>query len=226
MATERGWKRFLIEGAVIVVSILLAFGIDAWWGGRQEARRETELIDSLRRDMLATRAEADRVLEGNAYWVGAFDSFLSMTREEILSLAEDSARSALNGIRQLSAFTAFDGTIRTADLTVIRSPALRDAISGWVGKASDVAEDPPVLFAAGTATYSAMGWMAQARVAGLETPETTGSSPQLLAAVRENQEFLSVRLTQQFLIGIHQTKVRVLRSQTDLVLAEIEAGRQ
>ena len=30
------WLRVFAEGAVIVVSILLAFGIDAWWEGRQE----------------------------------------------------------------------------------------------------------------------------------------------------------------------------------------------
>lgn len=30
------WLRVLIEGVVIVGSILLGFGIDAWWEGRQE----------------------------------------------------------------------------------------------------------------------------------------------------------------------------------------------
>jgi len=31
------WPRLLVEGLVIVVSILLAFAIDAWWEDRQEA---------------------------------------------------------------------------------------------------------------------------------------------------------------------------------------------
>jgi hypothetical protein len=35
------WLRVLIEGVVIVDSILLAFGIDAWWEGRQGGRRPT-----------------------------------------------------------------------------------------------------------------------------------------------------------------------------------------
>ena len=33
---SREWKRLLIEGFVIVVSILLAFAIDAWWDERQQ----------------------------------------------------------------------------------------------------------------------------------------------------------------------------------------------
>jgi len=34
------WVRALLEGLVIVGSILLAFGIDAWWEGRSEAQAE------------------------------------------------------------------------------------------------------------------------------------------------------------------------------------------
>jgi hypothetical protein len=30
------WLRILVEGAVIVGSILLAFGIDAWWDAAQD----------------------------------------------------------------------------------------------------------------------------------------------------------------------------------------------
>ncbi len=30
------WKRLITEGGVIVVSILLAFAIDAWWHERQQ----------------------------------------------------------------------------------------------------------------------------------------------------------------------------------------------
>jgi len=34
------WPRVLVEGAVIVGSILLAFGIEAWWDDRGEAVEE------------------------------------------------------------------------------------------------------------------------------------------------------------------------------------------
>ena len=49
ISTERELplKRILLEGAVIVVSILLAFGIDAGWDVRQERQAETQLIRSL-----------------------------------------------------------------------------------------------------------------------------------------------------------------------------------
>jgi hypothetical protein len=34
------WKRLFVEGTAIVVSILLAFGIDAWWQDRQIRKEE------------------------------------------------------------------------------------------------------------------------------------------------------------------------------------------
>jgi hypothetical protein len=50
------WRRFLVEGAVIVVSILFAFGIDAWWAERQERRVLLEVEERLRAQMSENRA--------------------------------------------------------------------------------------------------------------------------------------------------------------------------
>lgn len=48
--TESGkipWKRIVIEMAAIVVSILLAFSIDAWWEDRQRQTEERSILMSL-----------------------------------------------------------------------------------------------------------------------------------------------------------------------------------
>jgi hypothetical protein len=36
------WRRVTLEGAVIVISILLAFAIDAWWEERNAREAELE----------------------------------------------------------------------------------------------------------------------------------------------------------------------------------------
>ena len=56
MKTSIPWLRVFVEGAVIVGSILLAFGIDAWWEGRQEDER---IVQSL----IALHGEFQAVLE-------------------------------------------------------------------------------------------------------------------------------------------------------------------
>lgn len=41
------WARILTEGSAIVVSILLAFAIQAWWEGRQSRALEQDTLDQL-----------------------------------------------------------------------------------------------------------------------------------------------------------------------------------
>jgi len=48
---EIPWKRLTVEGAAIVVSILLAFSIDAWWGERQNAYGERIILQALLDDL-------------------------------------------------------------------------------------------------------------------------------------------------------------------------------
>jgi len=51
---------------VIVVSILLAFGIDAWWQERQERKTERQQLSVLRAEVAENRAEFDsRLRRGN-----------------------------------------------------------------------------------------------------------------------------------------------------------------
>jgi len=49
------WRRVFVEGGVIVGSILLAFGIDAWWERRQEREREIVALRDWRPTSLLTR---------------------------------------------------------------------------------------------------------------------------------------------------------------------------
>ena len=59
---EKSWLSFGLEACVIVVSILLAFGIDAWWDEQKEGHREQAYLVSLRADVIATINDNDRVL--------------------------------------------------------------------------------------------------------------------------------------------------------------------
>ena len=42
----------MVEGLVIVLSILLAFAIDAWWDERQERIEEGEILHGLNQEFL------------------------------------------------------------------------------------------------------------------------------------------------------------------------------
>ena len=68
------WAGALGQGVLIVASILLAFGIEAWWDDRQEQQHRAALLDDLavelrqNRDALSSalalqRTRADRIEE-------------------------------------------------------------------------------------------------------------------------------------------------------------------
>ena len=44
------WTRLTLEGLVIILSILFAFGIDAWWAGVNERERERGYLLALREE--------------------------------------------------------------------------------------------------------------------------------------------------------------------------------
>ena len=44
------WTRLALEAMAIVLSILLAFAIDAWWANQTESTEETEILTALQRE--------------------------------------------------------------------------------------------------------------------------------------------------------------------------------
>ena len=61
------WKRLLAEGAAIIVSILLAFWIDAWWSDQRDRIGETAALTSL----LGELQDFERLFSDNDIYVSA-----------------------------------------------------------------------------------------------------------------------------------------------------------
>ena len=76
------WARVSVEGLVIVISILLAFGIDAWWEERRTRHDEKVYLDSLSSALIIQQSKIDEALQlANA---------LRDSSREILNAAVDS----------------------------------------------------------------------------------------------------------------------------------------
>jgi len=56
-AKQIPWVRVLVEGFVIVASILLALALDAWWDGVQERKAERNYLVALRGELETVQAE-------------------------------------------------------------------------------------------------------------------------------------------------------------------------
>lgn len=64
--TNIPWSQLAVEAVAIVLSILLAFWIDAWWEIRQEQQTERRYLQAISGDIDAILKEADRTSIGNA----------------------------------------------------------------------------------------------------------------------------------------------------------------
>lgn len=60
MARQRSAGALSLEGLVIVLSILAAFAIDAWWDGRQEQEREQIVLEGILEEFRDSEAELSR----------------------------------------------------------------------------------------------------------------------------------------------------------------------
>ena len=77
MADGRQAGRFLIEAFVIVSSIVLAFGSEAWWDARQTRVEEAEIIAGLQREFTEYRGALERRIELHSEILSAASAVLT-----------------------------------------------------------------------------------------------------------------------------------------------------
>ena len=70
--------RVVVEGLVIVVSILLAFTIDAWWDSKQERDERASVLSALRADFSNTIVHLDQVHAMSGAALAASDTLLDL----------------------------------------------------------------------------------------------------------------------------------------------------
>ena len=74
------WKRIAVEAMAIVVSILLAFAIDAWWDDRQERIEEREVLLGLKSEFSRYRDDLAISIEIHANALLSTSEFVVATR--------------------------------------------------------------------------------------------------------------------------------------------------
>ena len=131
------WKRISAEGITIVVSIILAFAIDAWWDERQERQDEQEILDRLHSELSVNIERIDRVgvfrtlkieyavdlvdLIGEAQAQG--DETVDVPTMKLMHLADSSTFEA--------DIPVLEGLIRSGRLEIIENPNVLAAVAKW-----------------------------------------------------------------------------------------------
>jgi hypothetical protein len=127
MSQRVGWRRSALDSGVIVLSILLAFSIDAWWDTRLERVQRVELLADLHSDfsmtmgLLATSLEAhETLLSHNRAVQAAASGGVPVPADSLSRFVRD----ALNGASFTPAITNYEAAIASGAIHLIESDSL------------------------------------------------------------------------------------------------------
>lgn len=139
------WKRLAIEAPVIVVSILLAFAIDAWWDERGERAAERVLLERLQSDFIVISSALRLVEEEHREASDACVYFLNMAIEETVPPTTEvdrkvavvflASRTFNPGSGAVASFSSGDGA------RLVRNQLLADKLFAWPGIVEELQEE-------------------------------------------------------------------------------------
>ncbi|MDX1396175.1 MAG: hypothetical protein R3195_17475 [Gemmatimonadota bacterium] len=179
------------EIVVVVLSILIAFALDAWWDESVERGREKELLAALLAEFEANREPLELRIDNHRR--------LGTGQDELADLLDASSAPSVTVpdslLITLLITPTFDPTLgaleeaQSSGLTsLIRNPELRRRLRGWRGRWQDVREEEQLnlrlvqdelypALASHTSLNALMGlggpWMAGQRTDGLRSGSTT-----------------------------------------------------
>jgi hypothetical protein len=136
--------RIAVEGAVIVASILLAFGIDAWWASRQEAQRSHTILEGLREEFVEHRTALAADLDGEVARKRRLERLFQAIGSNT-QLAPATVDTLLFDVTYAPTFDPGSGRLQaliaSGEVGLIRNPDLRDHLSGWQGMVDEVRDN-------------------------------------------------------------------------------------
>ncbi len=139
------WKRLAIEGPVIVISILLAFAIDAWWEERIEREAEVMLLERLRADFIEIQSALRLVEDEHREARNACIFLMNVAVGEAVPATEEvdrmvalvflASRTFNPGSGAMASFHSSEGA------RLVRNKSLADKLMAWSGLVEELQEE-------------------------------------------------------------------------------------
>ncbi len=233
------WRRILVEAGAIVLSILLAFSIEAWWAESQERGVEQQALASLRSDFLGSRETLRGVLGLYERSQAEFAGFQSATPSELSSLDPDAIGAIVTALTVAATFdpvaSTLDALVRDGRLGLISDRALRESLSTWLRALDDIEENGLDVRSEATRILRAM----EAHGGPFQRPGRTfgatgrreidlGMLPApdgaTLSALRQDSAFVGIARSHQFAVAFYVRELNELASTLDSTLVLIEKG--
>ena len=136
LAREIPWPRILAEGAAIVVSILLAFSIEAWWEERQERTIAQDILEAVLEDFKEGQSTVEFYKKMSTARMQSADELLMASKGGAARITEkeiDRLMADLSFFSDAEVINdgSIDALINSGTIGIITSKRLRQLIAGW-----------------------------------------------------------------------------------------------
>jgi len=132
----------ILDALVIVTSILLAFGLDAWWASQQRAIETHELMATLLTEFDAAAYEFDRVNNRNSEVVVAADSLLALYNSGAALFVAPGLLANLILVATMDPPTGtLNAMLSSGDIRLIQNQELKALLAAWPAVLADIIEE-------------------------------------------------------------------------------------
>ncbi len=235
---EKSVKGLFVEGVAIVLSILLAFAIDAWWDERKERDEEREAMESLYVEFKANRDEAATVIATHERSLQVVATLMELGQDEVLALPAEEVDEMIRFFANPRTFDAVRGSIdaltSSGKLGILRDRELREALTTFVNILEDAAEDRDYLSQTSMTVWNEVarnGGPWRKRVGDLTTEDCAGPRPHRDCYIKDllvylptatPQDLLRLRNNTVLMGYVNQNKINAVRYASEIRQAEIQ----
>jgi hypothetical protein len=145
-ANERpriAWSRLLVEAVAIVVSILLAFSLDAWWQSTSDAREEQSILEDLDDELAVVYAALTGIISATAAQESGAERLASTLGASQASVSVSDSLLALlfNDITFNPSLGSYDALISSGRIDLIKAQDLQNGLATWPSILDDAVEE-------------------------------------------------------------------------------------
>lgn len=223
---------YIGEGLLIIISILLAFAIDAWWAGAQEEQRQIVLRQSLADDfrhnqqlLLENRRQHETNLDVQKRFAELIQSAETLEDDQLI-LAPEMQRNLLTYATYNPLMGTLKSIVATGDLHQFENPDLRILLVSWMDLLEDYREEEAFGMLTSQKLVDATAEFLPTRSLlagyggfGITTPSKHDSNMQGLIASLEVENAVMERIISLNLVLEELTRLEVLLGEINAALA-------
>jgi hypothetical protein len=133
------WSRLLAEATAIILSILAAFAIDAWWDFRADVQEEREILVGLRAEFDVMQTKLDEWASFNGVKASLAHRAV---RGESRPMSDGAADSLVSSMAYVNVIDrgggSLDALLSSGRLELIRDRGLRESLARWPDRMEDI----------------------------------------------------------------------------------------